>query len=73
MSKTNTKVMALGSVALFVTASAAMAGVPANPILGLNGHTATNAYDSGTGFGVYGISFATDSGATAAAGWTSPS
>ena len=58
----STKVMALGSVALFVTASAAMAGVPSNPILGLNGHTATNAYDAGTGYGVYGISFGIDGG-----------
>jgi hypothetical protein len=54
--------MALGSVALFVTASAAMAGVPANPILGLNGHTAANAYDADTGFGVYGLSYGIDGG-----------
>jgi hypothetical protein len=56
------KVMALGSATLFVTASAAMAGVPSNPILGLNGHTATNAYDTGTGYGVYGLSFSIDGG-----------
>ena len=62
MSKINTKLMALGSVALFVTATAAMAGVPANPVLGLSGHTATNAYDGDTGAGVYGLSYGIDGG-----------
>jgi hypothetical protein len=39
-----------------------MAGVPANPILGLSGHTATNAYDGDTGYGVYGLSYGIDGG-----------
>jgi hypothetical protein len=55
------RVLTLSSVALFITAPV-LAAVPTNPILGLNGHTATNAYDSGTGYGVYGLSYGIDGG-----------
>jgi hypothetical protein len=55
------RVLTMGSAALFITAPV-LAAAPANPILGLNGHTATNAYDSDTGAGVYGLSFGIDGG-----------
>ena len=51
----------VSSAALFVSANA-MAALPPNPILTLSGHTATNAYDSDSQNGVYGLSYAIDGG-----------
>jgi hypothetical protein len=60
--KRRIKTLSLGSSAALFVSAGAMAALPQNPILTLSGHTATNAYNSDTQNGVYGLSYGIDGG-----------
>jgi hypothetical protein len=60
--KRRIKTLSLGSSAALFVSAGALAALPPNPVLSLSGHTATNAYNSDTGNGVYGLSYGIDGG-----------